>query len=129
MATIWQLNQRINSLNDQNKILQKEFEEYNHLKSDLSNLVEAHLSRKNQDRSLVGGESLLPSNCAKTFKRKFTAQLNNGSDSKITGHASLITANIIKKQMSIQREISSNESEIRSCRWKISQLKSDSSNE
>ena len=60
MATIWQLNQRINSLNDQNKILQKEFEEYNHLKSDLSNLVEAHLSRKNQDRSLVGGESLCP---------------------------------------------------------------------
>ncbi len=122
MASIWELNQRISFLINRNSILHNEFDEYTSLKSALTDLIEAHLARRKQDRALLGANVLQPSRCVNSFLREFNSQLNNGSDRTLSNYISALTGNIIKKQHIINQEIHNNENEIRSCRNRIYQL-------
>ena len=123
MATIGQLNQQISNLRKENDELKTELDEYKSLNSALASVIEAHISCREHDKSVVNAASLMPSNCITSVLNELRALLNTGSSQALAGNVSSLSGKIIEKQARIGRQISSNEDQIRSCQFKISQLK------
>ena len=114
MFSVGELNSRINALRAENRELRKELDEYKSLKADLNNLIEAHFTRKKQDRSLISEVRLEPSRCVNSFLYEFDSQLNSGIDNALSGEASFVTANINKRLHLIECTINDNDSTINS---------------
>lgn len=109
MASIGELNSRINALRAENKELQKEFDEYTNLKNDLSNLVEAHISCRRRDLAVLNGANLLPSRSVQLVISELRAKLSGGPGQALAGNASSLAGTITRKQMKIEKQISDNE--------------------
>lgn len=123
MATIGQLNQQISNLRKENDELKTELDEYKALKGELSSLIEAHLSCRNRDKSVVSNASLMPSRCVTYVLNELRTMLNSASGQALSGSVASLTGSIIAKQNKIGQTIDDNELRIRACQNQIAQLK------
>lgn len=122
MSSIASLYQRISFLQQSNKNLSNELDEYYRLKSELTALVEAHLSCQKRDRSAMAAANVQPSRCVNSFMNQYGSELHDGSDRAVSGGYSSLTGIITSKQHNIMQKMDNNNAEIKSCYNQISQL-------
>lgn len=127
MASIYELSQRISYLREQNKELEDEYDEYKDMISDLSNLINAHISCMNRDRNALSGAGLLPSRCVTAVIRELNAQLHSGAISSVQGAAASVAGKAANKQASILDKISKNNTDISNCNYTIAKLRREES--
>lgn len=127
MATISELQRRISALEQQNSELNEESKEYESMLSDLSTLINAHISCINRDKSALSVARLLPSRCITAVIGELNAQLHSGAVSSLQGAASSVSGKAMNMKMNIAEKISNNNTAINNCRYTISRLSKEES--
>lgn len=125
MASIGYLNQRIADLTERNKELNDEYEQYNKLKGELRNLIEAHIQCQKQKRNALSGAGLKPSRCMNSFVDKMNAQLDSGTDLSLANKITALVNSAAKEQEHILREIEHNKNQINTDRRTINKLRNE----
>lgn len=123
MASIGYLNQRITELTNQNKELNDEYDQYDKLKGELRNLIEAHMQCQKLSRNALSGAGLKSSRCMKSFVDKMNEHLDSRTDLSLANKMSSLVNSAIKEQERIARKIEQNTIQINADRRTIKKLK------
>lgn len=122
-AKIRELELQIDKLTKKNIKLNKDIEESGKLKSNLAGLMDTFIAKRKRDCGTVVAAGLLSNRAVDSFLRELNSRLQNGTKSSFSSGAASGTDALIRKQRNIEREIDSNDQEIRACKARIARIK------